>query len=838
MSPVFCFALCLKNVNVWSMGGYLQTERRFVPQVIEEIKREIIEADNNEVFFTGYIDQDGIVVSVKAVARGNISEVPVHLAEARKCAVLIHNHPSGNLHPSSADLGVAQNCSQNAQGFYIINNTCSEVYCVLEPVKPVVIEKLNCDEASGFLSNNGPLAKISTSYEERPGQIELVKKIADVFNKNGIGVFEAGTGVGKSYAYLIPSILWASRNKERIVISTGTINLQQQLLEKDIPQAKKITGCDIKAVLVKGRQNFVCLRRLNDAAKDRELFNDDQEIIDKINDWAQETRTGSRSDLSFNVPDPVWARVQSESDGCFGMRCPHRENCFVMKMRKEAADANILVVNHHLLFADIESRMEGAGYDDAAVLPPYRRIVFDECHGIEDSATSFFSQRFTRFNLNRQLGYLFRSKKGSSAGYIFTIAALSQAEDRTAEIQMEVSEVKNALSNLELVSLELLENGYSARLHSGTSSRFVNILHSMTILQTHIANITGLTRDMLEGIDDEDKETPAVWEAKTVIGRLDDICAILQSFHSWQEHPDRVFWIEKRYLPPQPGIVQDNPYFVCFTSTPLSISSMMNQGVYEPMDSVVNVSATISISQKFDFWKHKTGVSFAESARVSEGQVDSPFPYEKNMFLAVPDDAPFPDNENFQLFVEDACTRLIEAARGRTLVLFTAMDSLRHACDTARTRLRNTGITVLRQGEEDRGRLLNTFKEDNASVLFATNSFWEGIDVPGDSLSQVIIVKLPFGVPSDPVFAARSELIQKKGGNPFMDLSVPESVIRFRQGFGRLIRRSDDRGVVVVLDRRIVEKRYGTMFTTSIPKTKRIYQPLEQIAIEVENFLK
>jgi len=262
---------------------------------------------------------------------------------------------------------------------------------------------------------------------------------------------------------------------------------------------------------------------------------------------------------------------------------------------------------------------------------------------------------------------------------------------------------------------------------------------------------------------------------------------------------------------------------------------MMNKGVYEPMKTVVCTSATISISKSFDFWKKRVGINFAEKERVKSGEFASPFPYEKNMFFAVPSDAPYPDNESFQSYIEDTIVRLIEKNGGKTLVLFTAYDSLRHACDTARTRLRLSGITVLRQGEDDRFRLLSQFREDVSSVLFATDSFWEGVDVPGEALTLVILVKMPFGVPTDPVFAARSEKIAQKGGFPFMELSVPEAVIKFRQGFGRLIRRGDDRGAVVALDRRIIEKSYGRSFTQSIPKCEIVYKPLKEILERIEN---
>ena len=368
----------------------MEINRRFSLEVRQEMKRQIEMAGGNEVFFAGIINAEGVVISVQAGARGNSDSVPVNFSFAREASVLIHNHPSGFLHPSSADLMVASDASEKAQGFYIVNNDVSDVYVVMEPIKPLVTKKLDSDETALYLSSSGPLAKISPYFEERPSQIELVREIAGTFNDDGVGVFEAGTGVGKSFAYLVPSMLWALSNKERVVISTGTINLQQQLSEKDIPQAEKIIGKKVKAILVKGRQNYVCLRRLSEVGSERDLFSDETEIFDKISDWAKESKTGSKSDLSFMPPENLWQRVNSEADACMGMRCRFREKCFVMKVRKEAADANILVVNHHMLFADIESRMNGAGYDDTAVLPPYKRIIFDEAHGIEDAATSFF----------------------------------------------------------------------------------------------------------------------------------------------------------------------------------------------------------------------------------------------------------------------------------------------------------------------------------------------------------------------------------------------------------------------------------------------------------------
>lgn len=815
----------------------MEINSRFSMAAIVELRRQIKEADENEVFFAGFTDETGVVISVYAAARGNEHEVPVNVSEARKCAVLIHNHPSGNLQPSGADLSVAARCNENAQGFYIINNEVTDVYVVMEPIKPVVTIKLQPEAAAKYLSKEGPLAKLFDHFEERGVQLELVKKISESFNDDSLGVFEAGTGVGKSFAYLIPSMLWASVNKERVVISTGTINLQQQLTEKDIPAAEKIIGKKIKAVLVKGRQNYVCLRRLDDAGKERDLFSEDTEDFDRIYQWSKETKTGDRSDLSFYPPEQVWSRVNSEADACMGMRCPFREQCFVMKVRKEAADASLLVVNHHLLFADIESRMGGAGYDDTAVLPPYRRLIFDEAHGIESAATSFFSESLNRFRITKQLNLLSRQKRHSSAGYLYTLAALSNAADNTAEIEKEISDTKNALNELEYTAIDVLQNDYTLRVFDGTRSRFLNIIPKILAVQKHLAATCGLIRELMEEIPDDDADNAVVYEAKAVLRRLDDMVALCKNFGEYDEHTDAVFWIEKRRLPPAIAKNFDNPFYLQLNQTPLDIAPMMNSGVFEPMSSVICTSATLGIGKSFSFWEKRSGIAFAQRERIKRGEFPSPFPYRTNMLLAFPKDAPFPDNPQFQPYIEDAVVRLIKAAGGRTLVLFTSYDSLRHACDVARNRLRTSGITVLKQGDDDRFRLLSAFKDDTSSVLFATDSFWEGVDVPGDSLSQVIIVKLPFGVPSDPVFAARSEQIQKRGGSPFMELSVPEAVIQFRQGFGRLIRRSDDKGAVVVLDRRIMEKQYGRIFLSSVPECKKLYEPLEQVISAVSAML-
>ena len=803
----------------------------------QAIKAAIKETGGNEVFFTGEITQNGLVEAVKIGSRGNSHTVPVNFYDARNTSVLIHNHPSGKLLPSEADLSVASGASENGCGFYIINNSATEIYVVVEPVLPKTVKKVNEEEAGGYISEGGELSKISESFEERPVQVELLKHIVQAFNDNKIAVFEAGTGVGKSYSYLIPAALWALTNNERVVVSTGTINLQQQLCEKDVPAVEKIIGKKIKYVLMKGRQNYICKRRLNDAAAILDLFEGESDELKKIAEWACSSPTGSRSDLSFMPSENVWSKVNSESDACMGMRCPFHNECFVMKIRKEAAGANLIIVNHHLLFADIQSRLEGAGYDDAAVLPPYRHIIFDEAHGIENAATSFFSESVNRFKLNKLINQMYRHRKNSESGHLCSLAILSANEEKAGEAFELTNKIKLALTNVEIAAKDLLTDDWTKRLYENTARDFGPFLVAVGELTRALGAFADLIRLVMDGVADEDKDAPCFWESKIILRHLDGYVILLKNFAVWEEKKDDVFWIQKKRLPPDMIRDAGDAEFVTLTQTPLDISHLMNDGVFEQMSSVVCTSATLKTGRDFNYWMRRTGASLSGEDRVIKGEFPSPFPYNKNMLFAVPKDAPFPEDMQFQQYVEMALPHLIQAAAGRTLVLFTSYESLKSAHRTVLASLKGFPGRIMKQGDDDNSKLLEAFRKENESVLFATDSFWQGVDIPGESLSQVIIVKLPFTVPNDPVFVARAEAITKRGGSSFMELSVPEAVIKFRQGIGRLIRRSDDKGVVVVMDRRIIEKRYGPIFVASLPDCKKAYEPISELSRRINSFI-
>ena len=682
---------------------------------------------------------------------------------------------------------------------------------------------LNVENLAGLISAGGAMDSLTENFEQRDSQIELLKKICHSFNDDKIGVFEAGTGVGKSFAYLLPSIVWANQNKERIVISTGTINLQQQIFEKDIPFAQKITGTKIKSLLVKGRQNYVCLRRFFETLNEIDLFTEEKEELDDLKEWLNSTKSGDRSDLNFLPTESLWQKINSESDGCRGQHCLYKDKCFVMKVKKEAASSQILVVNHHLLFADIEMRLAN-GFENAAVLPPYKKLIFDEAHGIENAATSFFSEGFNRFSLQKQLRLIYRARKGNKAGLIFSLETLSTESSCVGDLVSQISLLESHLMELEEVTENLMQKNYSLRICENPRYDFSSLFEVFKIIASDLALINKILGDTLGGISEEDKKIDSVWEATTILHRLEALAAFCVNFTRWDENPDKVFWIEKGK-------------YINYYQTPLDMSSLLHKGVFEPFSTVVCTSATLGIASNFSFWMRRNGILFEDKERILQGIFDSPFPYNKNVLFAVPNDAVSPDEFAFQAYVEDSLPSLIKASDGRTLVLFTSYESLKSAYDSCFTTLLASGINLYKQGDDDRFRLLEKFKNNVNSVLFGTYSFWEGVDVPGESLSQVIIVKLPFGVPTDPVFAARGDAINKRGGSSFMELSVPEAVIKFRQGFGRLMRKSTDKGVVTVLDKRLITKRYGSIFLNSIPKTNVCIESLSTICRKISYLL-
>jgi ATP-dependent DNA helicase DinG len=699
------------------------------------------------------------------------------------------------------------------------------------------MKKLDSEHIISALREGGDVANRLSSYEPRQSQLDLLELIIRAFNEDAHVMAEAGTGVGKSFAYLLPAIHFALENKEKVVISTATITLQQQLYEKDIPLVAGAMGWSkIKAVIMKGRGNYLCLRRLDEALREPPLIidEDDSEYdeIRRVNEWAQNTKTGVRSELSFQPAETVWGAVCSESDLCLGIHCPWRENCFVFAMRKEAANAHIIVVNHHLLFADLAARFQGAGYENAVVLPPFNRLVIDEAHTIENAATSFFSAEFGRTGIFRQLGRLYHKKKKSKRGLLVRLCAmLPPGSKHLNSMVKQADKIRDCAQALDNSALELCGDAGVFRLSPDMHEAPLkeNLLPCLKALRKDILALTSMIRDITEELDDTQAAEPHVWEIKAIVRRLEEIAEICDSFCKYQKFENEVLWMGKQLFS---GV---NPWAI-FTKTPLDLSPKLKDSVFTPNKTVICVSATLAINGNFSYWASRCGILGMENKSALSGCFPSPFPYSSAVLLAAPTDAPLPDEEGWQDFIDKATGRLAAIAEGSALVLFTSYQSLKSAWSAAKAELEPLGIRCLKQGDDDRTRLLQDFLSDERACLFATNSFWEGVDAPGDTLRLVIICRLPFRTPDDPVFEARSEAVNKRGGNPFMELSLPNAVMKFKQGFGRLIRRSADRGVVAVLDGRLLKKRYGQIFLQSLPETKTSFNDFEDILRDVERF--
>jgi ATP-dependent DNA helicase DinG len=830
----------------------MQAIKRFSEPCIAQLQAEIQDAGGNEIFALGFLDKQGLVSTLEVSARGKKDSVLAVDKRLEAADVFIHNHPSGLLTPSDADMSIAAQAAQVGVGCFIVDNQVKQVYVVVEPTKKRPHKKLDAATIIATLEAEGAIAKQLPAYENRHSQLELMRLIIQGFNEDAVVAAEAGTGVGKSFAYLLPALNYALVNDERMVISTATITLQQQLYEKDIPLVASVIEAiekreeieksekkekKLKVVLIKGRGHYLCRRRFEDAFREQKFLADgDYKDLLAIRAWIETTKTGSRSDLSFMPAEGLWSRICAEVDCCMGMYCPEREGCFVLALRKESADARILVVNHHLLLADLAARHEGAGYNHTVVLPPYTRVIIDEAHTVEEAATSFFSQEFSRLGINRHLGRLYRRTRGGSPlGLLLTLAVMVSAEPQLESLEAAIQLIRDTADTLDYSALELCHAEGVFRL-TPTQDQSIQrtLVPGVTALRKHITAFTGRIRELLDQLDPQDEDNPVAWEVKSILRRLDAIGTICTAFIEFKERTAEVLWIERHF---SSSTGPSKGPWVVFTVSPIAVAPSLKDALFQPNKTVICVSATLTVADSFAYWNARCGLSLLRERPVLTGQFPSPFPYSSSVLLAIPKDAPLPNQDTYQAFVDQAAVALTQCAGGSALVLFTSYEALRSAYIAAVPVLESQGIRCLKQGDDDRNRLLRTFLADEQSVLFATDSFWEGVDAPGDTLRLVILCRLPFRTPHEPVFEARCEALQKQGANPFMELSLPESVMKFKQGFGRLIRRSSDRGVVAVLDGRVLRKRYGAFFLRSLPETKTSFEDFETILRQAEQFL-
>jgi ATP-dependent DNA helicase DinG len=824
------------------------------------MRHEIQHAGGNEVFFVGKVNPEGVVESVQTVARGNQDMVPAIINNVHTGDAVIHNHPSGGLQPSNADASLASQLGNEAVAFYIVNNYVSEIYVVVEPQKPKGIVKLSPPKLAAFLGENGPLAQRLENYEVRPQQQKMLEHVAEAFNEKKIAVIEAGTGTGKTLAYLLPAIEWSVRNRERTVIATGTINLQEQLINKDIPLLQAAHDLHFRAALVKGRTNYACRRKLLEVSTQLDMFSEpsQQNELQMIVEWAQKTADGSKSDLGFIPNEMVWEKIQSESDTTLRAKCPFYNECFFYNARRRAASADILVANHHILFADLAVRNETGGSSEVAVLPKYQRIILDEAHDIEDVASSYFGAATSYHAFLRVLNKLYRIKDAKTTGLL--PFALSKLEKQSHKLSNELllkfhqhieglcePSVQNVEYHLSQVMERLFVWGAKQRKTEFAETKirlkpavtrdpffqdilqkqakpFLNALQSCT---EELVKLNALFDNAEHFIGDE-----AVSLAVDINAQTNRLMEMGEKFKQVLFNNDEKFvrWLE----------LKESRWgnIVRLYNAPLNVSELMQKAVFNAFPTVVMTSATLAVGKSFEFLEERLGLAGVKEERRVAVKLDSPFDYPRQVLVAIPTDIPAPTEGGYAAELKKLLSRTLDISQGRAFILFTSYSLLNQVYNQLAPELSAKGMLVLKQGGENRHRLLERFKAQVGSVLFGTDSFWQGVDVHGEALECVIIPRLPFRVPTEPLIEARVEAIDKAGGNSFMEFSVPQAVIKFKQGFGRLIRRKSDFGVIAIFDNRIATKFYGKLFMESLPECRIAGGASEEVFEEMRRFYK
>lgn len=634
-----------------------------------------------------------------------------------------------------------------------------------------------------IFGENGLIAAHHKEYEHREGQIKMADAVMKAFEEKRHLVVEAGTGTGKTLAYLVPAIAAALGKNQRVIISTGTKNLQEQLMEKDIPFLQKIMPKKFKAAYMKGRSNYACLYRIAKAENQPILDGLDQmDHFEEIRHWARESSTGDKAEL-VDLPEhiPFWSRINAKSDTCIGQKCPDFEPCFITRMRQRAEEADIVIVNHHLFFADLNVR----GNQYGRVIPDYGAVIFDEAHLIEDIASDYFGFQISSFQIDE-------------------LARDADALPITDAVV--VSDIAKCAARITGFA-----DQFWARFHEGRGKegRFPLIPNSFA-KETRAGGIepTPLGDAYFE-LDEylgrlvtaADVYSEKIPEAESLVKRIRQTRFDLEFIVS-QGEKHFVYWLERR----------GRGMFL--RASPIDVSDLLQEKLFEKVETCILTSATLSSNGKFDFIENRLGLTDEKTDTLL---APSSFDYEKQAIIYLPRVMPDPRSPEFIQLAAGEIEKLIKITEGRAFVLSTSFYAMNALYEIVSSRV---NYPCFVQGSMSKAGLLDKFRETPNAVLFATSSFWQGVDVRGDQLSCVIIDKLPFAVPSDPVVAARTRYIDENGGKSFFEYSVPNAIISLKQGIGRLIRSKTDRGVIALLDSRLRTKGYGREFLNSLPKTK------------------
>ena len=612
---------------------------------------------------------------------------------------------------------------------------------------------------------------VSSDYEYRAAQLEMAEVVHDAFATHRHAIVEAGTGTGKTLAYLIPAI----SSGRRVVISTATKSLQEQLFQKDIPFLRKHFAPNLKVALMKGRSNFLCISKLNQM-QDQSLLKgiDEMDYFRQIKDWAKLTETGDRTELTF-LPDDseLWGRLDARRDSCTGQKCPSFNPCFVTGMHQRAKEADLIIVNHHLFFADLALKRDDFG----SILPEYSAVVFDEAHEMEDVASDYFGRQVSNFRSEELARDTDQTLRLLARGTPSLLRKTQRIRERSRSFFELFPPREGKFSFLRREREAFLEQHREA---------YDALLSSLKSLETEMAAQT-------------DKPEELVRMARRSFELRQELMFLFES-----NEKNFVYWYERR----NKGVF--------LTATPIDVSQILRERLFEQFDTVILTSATLTVGGRFDYVRQRFGLDHAK-----ERKLPPEFDYPSQALLYLPRKMPDVRDPGFSSKAADEIVQLLDHSQGRAFCLFTSYTQMKDLYERVRQRV---SFPLLLQGTAPRSALLERFKNTEGAVLFATASFWQGVDVPGEQLSCVIVDRLPFAVPSDPVVAARVEALQDEGRNAFAEFQVPQAVLSLKQGFGRLIRTKSDRGVLALLDTRIQRMPYGKIFLESLPRYRVTYE--------------
>ena len=716
--------------------------------------------------------------------------------------------------------------------------------------------------ASDFFGPESNLRLALKGFEERKSQKEMSQDVLSAFQEQKIALIEAGTGVGKSLAYLLPALKWAKENNETVLISTNTIALQEQLLEKDIPLALKVLDIELDVVLAKGMNNYLCQRKFQAKVSEPSLFESAQKECIRVDEWRRTTKTGSKSELPFFPHHAFWEEISASSDTCTQNLCSHSSSCFFLRARKTTQEARVIIANHHLLFSDLVFRIDTDNFTKQALLPAYKRIIIDEAHHIEDVAIRHFLRRISRQETQKiclqldpsshfskwapikKLILDFQKQKGqyfdkeledlirmidlgfSSEQRNLWVIAEGYFEDfKNFSEQVRSKEIDSDTAQKMRIQKEHLSHPFWKKELKESTELFSSGLMS---LQKTLDVIVNKLQGLLQG-DLLPSSENTLAELKAGSEKLSLLAQEVTSFHAHEESASKVCWIE--------DTMQRGQKEVQLVAAESDVSGFLRTFLFEKAATTILCSATLATKKNFSYIKSRLGL-FDISKALIENVYDSPFDYKSQTLLGVCSDLPNSDEKGY---FEASCALILEilkASRGNAFVLFTSYSQLKKFYDALYQALIDEKLTPMYQGENHRHELITRFKKTEGSVLFGTDSFWEGVDIIGDALRCVIITKLPFDVPTEPLFQAHCEKIAAKGNSPFFDYSIPRAIVKFKQAFGRLIRHKTDRGAVFCLDTRIVKKNYGGMFIKSLPECKNAFLPEKEFIQEVRKFFK